>query len=193
MPRVSLVNLIHNRLSALLHNGDTVIDATAGNGNDTCFLAEKIAPDGLVYGFDIQAQALDKTRIALDHRLLATHAVLINASHAHMKQWIHSSYVGQIKAVLFNLGYLPGGDKTVITTGESTLAALAVALELISADGIISILAYPGHAGGRQETDRVREWCLNLDSTDYSIETIYSDEQNPQAPILFWITARPQD
>lgn len=193
MPRISLVNLIHKRLSTLLHNGDTVIDATAGNGNDTCFLAEKIAPNGRVYGFDIQAQALEKTHSALDLRHLAAYAVLINASHADMKQYIHLSHVGRIKAVLFNLGYLPGGDKTVITTGESTLAALAVSLELISADGIISILAYPGHAGGGQETDRVREWCLNLDSTDYSIEIIYSDKQNPQAPVLFWITARPQD
>ncbi|MBS3954814.1 MAG: class I SAM-dependent methyltransferase [Methylomicrobium sp.] len=193
MPRISLVNLIHNRLDTLLHNGDTVIDATAGNGNDTCFLAEKIAPDGRVYGFDIQDQALEKTRSALVHRHLAAYAVLINASHADMKQWIHSSHVGQIKAVLFNLGYLPGGDKSVITTSESTLAALAVSLELISTDGIVSILAYPGHAGGSQETGRVREGCLNLDKARYSMEIIYSDEQNPQAPVLFWITARAQD
>jgi hypothetical protein len=85
MPRISLVNLIHNRLDTLLHNGETVIDATVGNGNDTCFLAEKIAPNGRVYGFDIQAQALEKTRSALDHRFLAAYAVLINASHADMK------------------------------------------------------------------------------------------------------------
>lgn len=156
MPRISLVNLIHNRLSTLLHNGDTVIDATAGNGNDTCFLAEKIAPMGRVYGFDIQAKALEKTRSAMDHRLLAAYAVLINASHADMKQWVHLSHVGQIKAILFNLGYLPGGDKSVITTSESTLAALSVSLELISTDGIVSILAYPAMpVGVKKPTESV--------------------------------------
>lgn len=130
--------------------GDVAIDATAGNGHDTLFLAERVGPAGIVYAFDIQEAALRSTA----KRLAAagmTNVRLFQNDHAHMPSWIEPQHHGNIAAVMFNLGYLPGGDKTMITRTTSTLAAIDAGLQLLRLGGILTVLAYPGHPGGREE------------------------------------------
>ena len=113
----------HFLLRQKLKSGDFVIDATVGNGHDSLLLAERVGIEGRVLGFDIQKAALT----------LAAHLVgllpqvsLIHAGHETLSE--HLSADEEVAAVMFNLGYLPGGPKEIITRAETTLAALEQAL-----------------------------------------------------------------
>ncbi|MDO9168610.1 MAG: class I SAM-dependent methyltransferase [Methylobacter sp.] len=187
MKRISLVNTAHDLIRDILHAGDIAIDATVGNGHDTVFLAEQVAPSGHVYGFDIQQAAIDSTREKFRQAHLSDSLTLVHASHADMTDKIPADLHGKIKAIMFNLGYLPGGNKTVITQTDSTLLALTVAARILAVNGIITLLAYPGHPGGDLETDRVKNWCEQLDTQQFEVSTIYSSEHKDTAPRLFVI------
>jgi SAM-dependent methyltransferase len=187
-PPISLVKLAHNLINDKVKSGDIVIDATLGNGHDTLFLLDLVKPKGKVFGFDIQQDAIESAQTALQGYSFTDCLTLIHASHASMSAHIPSEHHGKISAVMFNLGYLPGGDKRIITKSDSTLAALASASQLLSADGIITILAYPGHEGGEMETEQVFNWCLALDPEQYQVRQFENHPDNPSAPKLFVIT-----
>ncbi|MEQ1484935.1 class I SAM-dependent methyltransferase [Methyloglobulus sp.] len=187
-PPISLVKLAHNLINGKVKSGDIVIDATVGNGHDTRFLLDLVKPKGNVFGFDIQQSAIESARSALQGHSFTECLALIQASHANMSELIPLAYHGKISAVMFNLGYLPGGDKRIITKSDSTLAALASASQLLSADGIITILAYPGHEGGEMETDQVKNWCLGLDPGQYQVRQFENHPDNPSAPKLFVVS-----
>ncbi len=187
MKHISLLNTAHDQIKNILHPGDIAIDATVGNGHDTVFLAKQIAPSGHVYGFDIQQAAIDSTLEKIRQAHISDCLTLIHASHADMSEKIPAELHGKIKAIMFNLGYLPGSDKSVITQTDSTLTALTVAAGILATNGIITLLAYPGHPGGDQETDQVKNWCGQLDAQQFKINTIYSTEHKDTAPRLFVI------
>ncbi|MDD5578329.1 MAG: class I SAM-dependent methyltransferase [Methylobacter sp.] len=187
MQRISLVDTAHNFIRENLRPGDIAVDATVGNGHDTLFLAEQISPSGIVYGFDIQQAALDSTRIKFRQTKFAECLTLIYASHAEMAEKIPDRHHGKIIACMFNLGYLPGGDKNIITRTESTLTALTIAGRLLSAQGIMTIIAYPGHSGGGQETARVKNWCEQLNTEQFKVSIIYGHEPKDSNPRLFLI------
>ena len=104
-----------------------------------------------------------------------------------MYKTIPTHYHGNIKAIMFNLGYLPGGDKTIITSTDSTITALNSSCHLLSSNGIITIIAYPGHSGGDLETVQVTNWCDQLDITQFEVHVIYSSTDKQSAPRLFVI------
>ncbi|MCQ8106391.1 methyltransferase domain-containing protein [Methylomonas sp. SURF-2] len=187
MQRISLLETAHDLVGACLQGGDAVIDATVGNGHDTAFLAEAVGAGGHVYGFDIQAKALHSTRQRLQQFGLAARVTLFEASHADMLRLIPEPLHGRIKAVMFNLGYLPGADKSLITQTGSTLRAMDAARHLLAAPGIVTVLAYPGHAGGDEETRCLTAWLGQLDSRRFSVETLYSHHHQESAPRLFVI------
>ncbi len=148
----------HLLLHRYVRPGDTVIDATCGNGNDTLLLVRLTGPAGRVWGFDIQRPALERTAHALDEAGLRERVVLVEAGHETLADYV----TGPVSAAVFNLGYLPGGDRSVITRPESTLTALGQALELLQPGGIIAVTIYPGHAGGAAERAAVEEWSGSL-------------------------------
>lgn len=184
---ISLTNAAHHLISDKLRPGDIAIDATVGNGHDTLFLASLISPSGKIFGFDIQQAALDS---ALE-KCRQTHTqeclVLIHNSHAAMAAYIPAHLHGKISAIMFNLGYLPGGDKSIITQTDSTITALTSACRILAIDGIITILAYPGHPGGDLECDAVSNWCELLKPEQFSVDSLYSMTHKPSAPRLFVI------
>jgi hypothetical protein len=182
MQRISLINIAHQHISALLLPGDIAIDATLGNGHDALFLMTLVAPSGQVFGFDIQLAAIAATQAKSAG---ATGLTLIHASHALMAENIPVQYHGYIKAIMFNLGYLPGGDKSIITQTESTLSALNAATLLLAPDGIMTIMAYPGHAGGDLEAEQIQRWCEQLDNSKFSYQILYSTVTSATAPRLF--------
>lgn len=182
---LSLLQQAHRILKNQLQNGDIAIDATAGNGHDSLFLARKIAPTGLVYCFDIQSAAINATHHRLFAADLRSFALLIQHSHAQMPEYIAAEHHGKINAIMFNLGYLPQGDKTIITQPDSTLLALSSSLELLAPKGITTILAYPGHPGGENETVQVANWCYQLNPENFSVQVINSKEHKDSAPRLF--------
>jgi predicted methyltransferase len=134
-----------------ISEGDIVIDATAGNGRDTLALAKLAGSSGKVYAFDIQESAIKKTRTLLEKEGLLKRCELIQGSHLRIKELIPESAKGKIAAVVFNLGYLPGGGKEVVTQAETTLPAVVKALDLIRPGGIIAVTMYSGHPKGAEE------------------------------------------
>ncbi|MDQ7091387.1 MAG: class I SAM-dependent methyltransferase [Methylococcales bacterium] len=182
----SLAQQAHQRLKSILNLGDHVIDATCGNGHDSLFLAEQVAPLGRVYSFDLQKIAIEATEKRLQQADLATHVSLIHAGHETMDTHIPCSNHGRIKAIMFNLGYLPRSDKQIITLTATTLMALEKSILLLAPLGMITILAYPGHSGGNEETFQVTNWCQQLPKK-FSVEIIESIQPKATAPQLFVI------
>lgn len=151
--------LIRRQVAALqapASPGLFAIDATAGNGHDTLFLAELVGPTGRIWAVDIQADAIARTQQRVGEWI--DRVELRVADHANLKSIVPVEMQGRISIVMFNLGYLPGGEKSVITRTDSTLAALDAAIELLKTDGLLSVIAYPGHPGGDQEAVAVADW-----------------------------------
>ena len=148
----------HNFLAQFLDNGQKVIDATSGNGQDTLFLAEAVGPSGVVYAFDIQEKALQTTKNLLAEHDCLEQVKLIHAGHEKIKEYVQDP----VQAVIYNLGYLPGGNKEIITQGETTLLSLQQGTELLSSGGVISLIIYPGHPGGREEAELIEVYTGTL-------------------------------
>ena len=182
--RVSLTAQAHSIIENHLNRGDVAIDATIGNGYDTLFLAKQVGSKGMVFGFDVQQKALESTRSRLESENTLKNTQLFHISHSRLKEHIPTKYYNQLNVIMFNLGYLPGADKTIITQANSTLIALNQSISLLCSTGIITIAAYPGHTGGEKETRLVKQWCDQLNSEKYHYEIIYSSESQT-APRLF--------
>ncbi|MCK5192108.1 MAG: class I SAM-dependent methyltransferase, partial [Methylococcales bacterium] len=135
--------------------------------------------------FDIQQQALSSTRLKLESEHI-NNTQLFHVSHCKMEKHIPTQYHRNIKVIMFNLGYLPGSDKSIISHADSTLLALNQSIGLLAPSGIITITAYPGHQGGDDETSQIKQWCNHLSTELYTIQIIHSSDKNT-APILFII------
>ena len=188
MVRYSLVQLSHRLLEEVLRPGDIAIDATVGNGHDTLFLASRVGTTGKVYGFDIQQAALDGAWQRLDAAGQAAQVALYHAGHETMGLLLPETLQGRVRAVMFNLGYLPGGDKRRTTSASTTLAALQVALGLLVPGGVISLLAYTGHAGGREEAELVKRWAAGLPQELFAVTVEVPPSEQGNAPewLLVW-------
>lgn len=187
MQRISLAETAHQVIEQHLAAGDSAIDATIGNGHDTAFLSRIVGLTGTVFGFDIQAQALLTTSQRLQHQDLDRQVNLIQASHADMQRYIPQNKHGRIAAIMFNLGYLPGADKRLTTQTDTTLQALDAGCGLLAAQGVMSVMVYPGHAGGDEEAQAVLQWFQRLNPQEFVGEVIDSQHPKPQSPRLFVI------
>jgi len=166
--------------------GDTVIDATCGTGQDTLALAKAVGSDGKVYAFDIQEKAINLT----DERLRANglHNVnLICDSFVSMNDYVAE---GVASAVVFNLGYLPGGDHSFTTKADETIKGLELALVIIKAGGIVTVVMYDGHEAGKEEKTSILEWAEALDASDYHVAYVNMLNQKNNPPEIVWITKK---
>lgn len=159
------VPLAHLLLRHFVRPGDRAVDATCGNGNDTLLLAELVGPNGRVWGFDIQQEAVNGTARKLAAQGLEERVTLVAAGHETMAGQVEAG----LSAVVFNLGYLPGGDRSVITRPETTGAALKQALDLLAPGGIVALTVYPGHRGGDAERRLVEEWAASLPTSQFHV------------------------
>ncbi len=178
---VPLVKQAQKKISGYLSAGDNAIDATMGNGLDTLFLANCVGTNGQVYAFDLQKRAVAVTERLLTKEDVRDRVQLIEGSHDKMAHCIAPERSNKIRCVMFNLGYLPGSDKSIRTVSDSTILALNAAIELLARPGIISVLAYTGHAGGREEAEAVKSWAQGLSKADYRI-TIEIPEATKNSP-----------
>ena len=145
---VDLTGLHKHFVLEHLKPGDTAVDFTMGNGNDTLFLSKAVGEGGRVYAFDIQEEALISTREHLKENGAPENYTLICASHHLVKEYVKEP----IKAGMFNLGYLPrSGRKAVTTMRETTIPAVQSAIELLAPDGVLIVAIYPGHKEGAHE------------------------------------------
>lgn len=184
-----LTQQAHQIVWSVVQPGDCVVDATAGNGHDTCFLAKLTGDEGKVYAFDVQAVAVERTTERLAKESLEN-TIVMQRDHAELKEAIPSHQHGQIAAIMFNLGYLPGGDHSVITRTPSSIQAIQASLTLIRPGGVITVLAYPGHSGGDDETANVQRMINELPAEEFDVSTRQSATTNETAPLLFVIVRR---
>lgn len=180
--KYQITEYCHRFLREYIEAGDTCVDATAGNGGDTEFLCRITGKEGRVYAFDIQKQALQNTSERLEREGLSDCAELICAGHEHMKKYVK----GPAAAVLFNLGYLPGGDHTLATRAETTLRAAEQALDLLKPGGILSLCIYSGGDTGYEERDVLLAWLKNLDTRRWLVivNSFYNRRNDPPLPVF---------
>ena len=170
--------MAHDFLAQVITQEDIVVDATMGNGHDTLFLA-KLAKQ--VYAFDIQEQALEKTSQRLQEASL-TNAELILQGHETVDQ-----FVTEVKAAIFNLGYLPSADKSIITQPQTTIEALDKLCQLLVKGGRIAIMIYYGHEGGDIERDAVMDFISHLPQQEYTAAIYRTLNQINNPPFLVMI------
>lgn len=181
------VEFSHTLMKKYVEPGDTVLDATCGNGYDTVYLAELVGNEGLVKAIDIQEEAVNNTTTRLRRQNLEERAEIIRGDHSRLEKLFSGE---EFAGIIFNLGYLPGGDKDVITEKNTTLKALDQALDRIVIGGVIVVVAYPGHEGGRKECKAVREWAENLDPDPYNVLHYHFINQPSHPPQVFAIELR---
>ncbi len=174
------VALSHLFLRDRVRAGDRVVDATCGNGNDTLLLAKLVGPAGRVWGFDLQERALDATRQLLASEGCLAQVDLVQAGHERLGEFVTDS----LTAAIFNLGYLPGGDKGVVTRPATTLAALNGALDLLLPGGILLVVMYTGHEGATEEEKAVLVWGSGLAPKAFNVWTSRQLNRPPTAPYL---------
>jgi len=141
----------------------TAVDFTMGNGYDTLFLST-LVPDGQVYAFDIQKSAIESTSVRLRENG-ASNVTLIHDSHSEVKKYV----TAPVNAAMFNLGYLPGGDKSIHTMTDTTLKAVQSALDLLALGGVLTVSVYPGHDEGTREGNALLDMLSRVDRHEFSI------------------------
>lgn len=170
MNKDNINTVAHRYLANYLKSEFTAVDATCGNGNDTLFLAKRCKK---VIGFDIQSQAIENTKKRCSG---FNNIELHQISHAQMKEVIHK----QVDCVIFNFGYLPKADPSIITQPESSLTAVKAAWDLLKKDGILVLCCYVGHPGGQEETDVLLQWINDI----HAHEELAYRQDRPASPIL---------
>lgn len=178
----------HTLLADCVYAGATVVDATVGNGHDTVFLAQLVGPTGHVIGFDVQAAALQRTQTQLVLTGAADRVDLHLAGHEHVADYLTPTT--QIAGAIFNLGYLPGGDKTRITRATTTLTAVRALLPHLTRGGRLLLMVYSGHPGGAAEATAVHQFCTTLPQHDYQVLQYGFINQIHQPPYLLAIERR---
>lgn len=162
MPIHSILDFAHVLATRALDDGDVAVDATVGNGHDTVALARAVGGAGRVFGFDVQAEAIERTRTRLASEGVDASVELNQAGHEAMTEHLPDELHGSVGAVTFNLGYLPGGATDLTTAPDTTLPALDAALDLLRPGGVVTAVLYTGHEGGAQEAEAVDAWATAL-------------------------------
>lgn len=162
-------------LASVVKKGDSVVDATAGNGHDTLFLAGLIGDNGHVYAFDIQKEAIQSTAEKLEQANLSKQVTLIHDGHENVANYVSE----EVSAAIFNLGYLPGSNHEIVTRGASTIQAIESLLQLLKVGGLIVLVVYHGHEGGKVEKDVLMDFVQQLpQSYAHVISYQFLNQQN---------------
>lgn len=173
-----------------IKRGDVVVDATAGNGHDTLVLTKLVGEEGKVYAFDLQPLALEQTKSLLEKEGFFHNCTLVLDSHENMGHYIPEHELEVLSAVIFNLGYLPGGKKEITTQTEATLAAVEQALRLIRIGGIVAVTMYPGHPEGTVERDSLLRFSESLSQKFYHTVYLSFPNQKKSPPELLFFTRK---
>lgn len=165
--------------------GDTGIDATCGNGHDTLYLAK--LPLSALFSLDIQEKAIENTRQLLSEHLNQEQLEKITLLHLPHDDLRKIRYKNAPRLIVYNLGYLPGGDKSVTTKTQSTLASIESALAILGEKGAVSITCYPGHDEGKKEEDTILKMTESLSSKEWEVRWSRWVNRN-RSPSLLWIS-----
>ncbi|TGB02151.1 tRNA (mnm(5)s(2)U34)-methyltransferase [Halobacillus salinus] len=161
-----ILEYAHSLMKDSLKDGDIAVDGTCGNGHDTLFLANLTGESGHVYGFDIQPAAIENTKERLNEHNMLSRATLIHDSHSKIGHYLSDEHRGQVQAGIFNLGYLPGSDKSIVTKPEETIASVKEMLNQLRSGGLIVLVVYHGHPGGKEEKEALLRYVESLEQKE---------------------------
>ena len=206
----------HHFVKNQVKKGDICIDATAGNGHDTlllCSLVEGSNKDGRdsymqiekgfveksvgrhneknggkVYSFDIQMKALEATKEKVLASGFSKELILINDGHENIRKHIPASEQGLVSCVMFNFGYLPGGDHNIVTKEKTSIKAIEASLDVLKRGGLVSLCIYSSKEMGHAEKDAILAWLKMLDSQKYLVivSEYYNRNNDPPIPALVY-------
>lgn len=177
-------------LEKAVKTGDTVIDATLGNGHDSLYLANLVGETGKVYGFDVQKEAILSSKTRLEQQGLLERVTIFHNGHEQLTEMIPAEHHGKIAAAIFNLGYLPGSDKTIVTKPETTIAAIEQLLKIMAPEGIIVLVIYHGHEEGAVERDALMEYVQQIDQKQAHVLQYQFINQQNHSPFIVAIEKR---
>lgn len=162
----SALDLVRKFINENVEQGDICIDATAGRGNDTLALCSLVGESGKVYAFDIQPDAVDSTKELLEKNGVSQRAEVFLDSHANMDKYVEA---GTVSCIVFNFGWLPGGDHSIFTRAQSSIEAIEKGLALLKEDGVMSLCIYYGGENGFDERDALLEYLESIDNREYTV------------------------
>ena len=175
--------LAHALVKQALAPGDLAMDATCGNGHDTIHLARCVGADGTVVAIDVQEDALAETRNRLESAGLSDGRVrLVHDCHTALGAHVAP---GAAAVVMFNLGYLPGGDHALTTSAETTTGALDAAARALRPGGLLVVTCYPGHPGGGREAAAVAAWLEGAATRGARVSHYAQPFTRRPAPVLW--------
>lgn len=182
MKKYQITEWCHHFIRQHVQPGDLCIDATVGNGNDTQVLCELVGEQGKVYGFDIQEQAVATTRQRLQDSGLDDRAELFQESHTQMSEHVKE---GSVSCIVFNFGYLPGGDHSLATRKDTSMDAILQGLSLLKKGGLMSLCIYSGGDSGFEERDGILQLLKTLDHKKYLVivSEYYNRPNHPPIPV----------
>lgn len=180
--RFQITEFCHHFLEEYIEEGAICIDATAGNGNDTEFLCKMVGESGKVYAFDVQTPAIENTRKRLEEQGLLSRAELILDGHEKMAQYVKE----EVSVIVFNFGYLPGGDHSISTKSCTSLQAVEQALGLLKVGGVINLCIYSGKDTGYEEKEALLSYLKELDSKCWLVivSSYFNRKNDPPLPVF---------
>ncbi len=178
---IDLLALEKSLISPHVKEGGTAVDFTMGNGHDTLWLSRAVGQGGHVYAFDIQEQALESTASLLEAENVSNCSLILD-SHSNVKKHV----AGPICAGLFNLGFLPGGDKSITTLADTSLKAIHDGIDLLDKDGGLLVAVYPGHAEGAREGELIEQMLSEYDRRQICCSK-FKIINSPSSPFFFLI------
>lgn len=182
MRSYQITEYCHCFVKEYIAEGDCCVDATAGNGGDTEFLCRCVGRTGKVYAFDIQKTAIEHTRMRLKEAGYIERAVLFQEGHEQMASYVEE----EVSAVLFNFGYLPGGDHRIATRAKTSVEGVRQGMKLLKKGGIMSLCIYSGKDTGYEEKEALLDFLKRLDSKKWLVilNCYYNRENNPPLPVF---------
>lgn len=155
------VKLSHYLIENRVKNNIRACDMTAGNGNDSKFILDKKNPK-ILYAFDIQKLSQERCQKLIGQR---ENFKFILDDHKNIEKYIEE----KIDLFIYNLGFLPRGNKSITTNYKSVIKSLESALSLLNKNGLILITFYPGHEAGKDEAFYVGIFLKNLDQKKFHL------------------------
>ena len=187
MKNIQVTEYCRHFMTLQVKPGDVCIDATVGNGHDTEYLARLVGDEGKVIGFDIQKDALDSAALQLGNLLSRTELHL--ESHENMDKYAEE---GTVSLIVFNFGYLPGGDHNIATSADTSIEAIQKGLKILKHGGLMSLCIYSGGDTGFEEKERILEFLKKIPAREYTVivNEYYNRENHPPIPVFIYRAIR---
>lgn len=170
-----ITELSHYIISNFVKYKGVALDATLGNGGDCDFLSENFQK---VYAFDIQSSAIENYKNRNKNNVN-----LILDSHENIEEYINE----EIDVAIYNLGFLPGGDKEITTLAESTLKSIKETLKILKNGGFALIAVYVGHNEGQRESEELLKYASSLPKNSFGVMLHRVINRSENAPYLLVI------